>query len=59
MDENDLYNRLSEYCNKYKEKIENSKEDKIKKSLIFLKNKAKNLEDIYNNSKYINQYIIL
>jgi len=53
MDENDLYNRLSKYCNKYKEKIENSKEDKIKKSLIFLKNKAKNLEDIYNNSKYI------
>jgi len=53
MDENDLYSRLSEYCNNYKEKIEKSKEDKIKKSLIFLKNKAKNLEDIYNNSKYI------
>jgi len=53
MDENDLYSRLSEYCNNYKEKIENSKEDKVKKSLIFLKNKAKNLEDIYNNSKYI------
>ena len=26
---------------------------KIKKSLSFLKNKAKTLEDIYNNSKYI------
>jgi len=53
MDQNDLYKRLGEYCSEYKEKIETSKEDKIKKSLIFLKNKAKTLEDIYNNSKYI------
>ena len=53
MDENDLYKRFNEYCGEYKEKIETSKEDKIKKSLIFLKNKAKTLEDIYNNSKYI------
>ena len=29
------------------------KKIKIKLSLIFLKNKAKTLEDIYNNSKYI------
>ena len=29
------------------------KEDKIKLSLSFLKNKAKTLEDLYNNSKYI------
>ena len=29
------------------------KSEKIKKSLNFLKNKAKTLEDIYNNSKYI------
>jgi glutamyl/glutaminyl-tRNA synthetase len=34
-------------------KIESNKEEKIKLSLIFLKNKAKTLEDIYNNSKYI------
>ena len=53
MDENDLYKRLSEYCNHYKKKIETNKEDKIKKSLLFLKNKAKTLEDIYDNSKYI------
>ena len=53
MNENDLYKRLNEYCNQYKKIIESSKEDKIKKSLIFLKNKAKTLEDIYNNSKYI------
>ena len=53
MNENDLYNRLSEYCDKFKEKIEKKKEGKIKKSLLFLRNKAKTLEDIYNNSKYI------
>jgi glutamyl-tRNA synthetase len=53
MNESDLYNQLSEYCNNYKEKIESNKVDKIKKSLLFLKNKAKSLEDIYNNSKYI------
>jgi glutamyl-tRNA synthetase len=53
MNESDLYKKLSEYCNNYKEKIESNKEDKIKKSLLFLKNKAKTLEDIYNNSKYI------
>ena len=53
MNENDLYKKLSEYCIHYKEKIERNKEDKIKKSLLFLKNKAKTLEDIYNNSKYI------
>ncbi len=53
MDENDLYNRLSKYCSQYKEKIKTSKEETIKKSILFLKNKAKTLEDIYNNSKYI------
>ena len=53
MNETDLYNQLNKYCSNYKEKIESNKEDKIKKSLIFLKNKAKTLEDIYNNSKYI------
>jgi len=36
-----------------KKKIESNKEDKLKKSLSFLKNKAKTLEDIYNNSKFI------
>ena len=37
----------------YKDKIEEEKENTIKNSLSFLKNKAKTLEDIYNNSKYI------
>jgi glutamyl-tRNA synthetase len=53
IDENELYNHLVTYCELYKEKIESNKEEKIKLSLIFLKNKAKTLEDIYNNSKYI------
>ena len=53
IDENDLYERLNEYCSNNKKKIETNKEDKIKKSLSFLKNKAKTLEDIYNNSKYL------
>ena len=37
----------------YKEKIKSEKEAKIKPSLTFLKNKAKTLEDIFNNAKYI------
>ena len=52
-DENNLYEKLREYCETYKEKIKEDKEDAIKSSLIFLKNKAKTLEDIYKNSKYI------
>ena len=51
--ENDLFNQLNEYCKLYKSEINSDKKDKIKKSLTFLKNKAKTLEDIYNNSRYI------
>ena len=51
--ENTLYEKLREYCDKYKDKIKEDKEKKIKNSLNFLKNKAKTLEDIFNNSKYI------
>ena len=53
INENELYNHLVEYCEIYKEKINPAKEVKIKPSLSFLKNKAKTLEDIYNNAKYI------
>ena len=53
IDENDLYDQLNKYCESYKEKIPNEKMAKVKSSLNFLKNKAKTLEDIYNNSKYI------
>ena len=50
--ENDLFDRLIEYCECYKDKID-SKAEKIKKSINFLKNKAKTLEDIFNNSQYL------
>ncbi|MDB4232006.1 glutamate--tRNA ligase [Candidatus Pelagibacter sp.] len=53
IDENELYDHLVKYCEIYKEKIEAEKENKIKPSLTFLKNKAKTLEDIFNNAKYI------
>ena len=53
MNENDLYNELNNFCENYKGIIPNEKSGKIKKSLSFLKNKAKTLEDIYNNSQYI------
>ena len=55
IDENELFNQLTKYCEIYKEKIPNEKEEKIKSSLVFLKNKAKTLEDIFNNSQYIIQ----
>ena len=53
IDENELFNQLINYCEIFKKKIIEEKKDKIKKSLTFLKNKAKTLEDIYNNSQYI------
>ena len=52
-DESDLFNQLKSYCEIFKSKIKTEKNDKIKKSLSFLKNKAKTLEDIFNNSQYI------
>ncbi|MDC1497108.1 glutamate--tRNA ligase [Pelagibacteraceae bacterium] len=53
IDENELYKHLVQYCEIYKDKIKTEKEEKIKRSLSFLKNKAKTLEDIFNNAKYI------
>jgi glutamyl-tRNA synthetase len=53
INENELFNHLSNYCKSYKDEIKSDKAEKIKKSLTFLKNKAKTLEHIFNNSKYI------
>jgi glutamyl-tRNA synthetase len=53
IDENDLFNQLIEYSKLYKSEIKSDKKDKIKKSLTFLKNKAKTLEDIFDNGQYI------
>ena len=56
----DLFQSFEEYCKKFKENINNEKLNIIKKSLTFLKNKAKTMEDIYNNSKFIiNDEIII
>ncbi|WP_440618484.1 glutamate--tRNA ligase [Candidatus Pelagibacter sp. HIMB1493] len=53
IDENDLYDNLLRYCEEFKDKIDTEKASKIKSSLVFLKNKAKTLEEIFNNAKYI------
>ncbi len=52
INENDLFEHFSTYCENYKNMIY-TKSEKIKKSLNFLKNKAKTLEDIYNNAQYL------
>ncbi|MDC3097978.1 glutamate--tRNA ligase [Candidatus Pelagibacter sp.] len=53
IDENDLFNFLKSYCERYKETIPDLAQKKIRNSLHFLKNKAKTLEDIYKNSKFL------
>ena len=44
---------LKNYAQRYKKTINPSKENVVIKSLNFLKNKAKTLDDIYQNSQYI------
>ena len=53
IDENDLFDFLITYCETFQEKIPDLAQKKIKNSLHFLKNKAKTLEDIYKNSKFL------
>ena len=53
INENDLFDQFIEYCKLFKSEIKSDKKDKIKESLTFLKNKAKTLEDIFNNGQYI------
>ena len=53
MDEKDLYDQFMDYCKLFKNEIKSEKQDKIKKSLTFLKNKAKTLENIFINGQYI------
>ena len=53
IDEKDLYNQFMDYCKLFKNEIKSEKQNKIKKSLTFLKNKAKTLEDIFINGQYI------
>ena len=51
--EDTLFSNLKTYCEIYKKKIDNRFDDSLKKSLHFLKNKAKTLSDIYDNAQYI------
>ena len=55
IDEKALFKFLKIYSEKFKKNIDPSKENSIIKSMSFLKNKAKTLEDIYRNSQYILQ----
>ena len=50
---NDLFEFLITYCEAFQEKIPDLSKKKIRNSLHFLKNKAKTLEDIYKNSKFL------
>jgi glutamyl-tRNA synthetase len=53
IDEKELFKFFKEYVLKYKTPINSIKEAILIKCLRFLKNKAKTLEDIFNNSQYI------
>jgi len=51
--EDKLLLSLKTYCEIYKKKIDPKFDSTLKKSLHFLKNKAKTLADIYENAEYI------
>ena len=53
INEQELFKLLKDYCKKFKKEIDSAKEKTILKSINFLKNKAKTLEDIYKNAHYI------
>ncbi len=55
IDEKELFKFLKIYSQKFKKNIDSSKENSLIKSLNFLKNKAKTLDDIYQNFQYILQ----
>ena len=53
IDEKELFKFLKIYAQKFKKPIISSKENSIIESMNFLKNKAKTLDDIYQNARYI------
>jgi len=53
LDAKELYKKFKNYSDKYKKGISKKFEKNIMNSIHFLKNKAKSLEDIYNNAQYI------
>ena len=58
INEKELFQLLKNYCEKFKKKIDDSKEKTLLKSMNFLKNKAKTLGDIHQNAQYILNDII-
>jgi len=55
MDEKKLFELLKSFAKEFRKEIDSSKESSLLKSMSFLKNKAKTLDDIYCNSQYILQ----
>ena len=53
IDEKELFKLLQTYCKNFKKSIDEKKNETLIKSIKFLKNKAKTLEDIYKNAQYI------
>ena len=53
IEEKTLFAHFKEYSAKYKDALDSSKENVLIKSMNFLKNKAKTLEDIFNNAQYL------
>jgi len=53
IDEKDLFKLFKEYVSIYKKPFDASKDAILNKCVGFLKNKAKTLEDIFNNAQYI------
>ena len=53
IDEKDLFKFFKVFVSKYKKPLDLSKEEILLKSMGFLKNKAKTLEDIVKNAQYL------
>ena len=53
IDEKNLYKQLKEYVAKYKIPFNATKDSVLAKSMFFLKNKAKTLDDIFTNAQYL------
>ena len=53
IDEKELFKLFKEYVSKYKKPFDSFKDEILIKCMGFLKNKAKTLEDIFNNAQYI------
>ena len=53
IEEKELFKLLKDFAQKFRKSIDPSKENAVLRSMSFLKNKAKTLDDIYCNSEYI------